>query len=68
MAKELISLKKYYKDNCMNKEELIGRWVYDTWNDEFVYIKEVEGGLWCGKNDDDDNGHFYDMSRLEIHV
>lgn len=58
-------LSDYYR-TLGKKDDLIGLRVFDTVNERFVYIKEVEGGLWCGKNMDDEFGSFYGMDRLEI--
>lgn len=61
----MITLSKYYK-RLADKSQLIGLKVYDTINECYVYIKDVESGLWCGTNKNDEFGHFYSMDRLMI--
>ncbi len=61
----MITLSEHYR-TIADKSQLIGLKVYDVVNECFVYIKEVEGGLWCGKSKNDELGHFYSMSRLLI--
>jgi hypothetical protein len=61
----MVSLSKYYK-TLAKKDDLIGSRVYDKNNDEFVYIKNVDSGIFAGKNKNDDLGHNYSMSDLMI--
>jgi hypothetical protein len=61
----MVSLSKYYK-TLPSKQDLVGLRVYDENNDEFVYIKSVEDGIFAGKNANDEYGHYYDMSVLSI--
>jgi hypothetical protein len=61
----MVSLSKHYK-TLPKKELLVGLKVYDKNNDEFVYIKDVDGGIWAGKNKNDESGHYYNMSDLMI--
>jgi len=61
----MVSLSKYYK-TLAKKDDLIGSRVYDKNNDEFVYIKNVDSGIFAGKNKNDDLGHNYTMSDLMI--
>lgn len=60
-----ISLNDYYR-RLASREQLIGLKVYDPVNMEELYIKDAEGGLWCGKNKNDEFGRYYTMARLEI--
>jgi hypothetical protein len=61
----MVSLSKYYK-TLPSKQDLVGLRAYDENNDEFVYIKSVEDGIFAGKNANDEYGHYYDMSVLSI--
>jgi len=61
----MISLSKYYK-TLPNKELLVGLKVYDKINDEYIYIKDVDSGIWASKNKNDELGHYYKMSNLMI--
>lgn len=61
----MISLSKYYK-TLPNKELLVGLKVYDKINDEYIYIKDVDSGIWASKNKNDELGHYYKMSDLMI--
>jgi hypothetical protein len=63
--KNLIELKSYYL-TLPKKDLLIGLKVYDTNNDEFVYIKDVENGIFAGKNSADEFGRYYNMNDLLI--
>ena len=60
-----IPLSQHYR-TLADKKELIGLKVYDENNDEYIYIKDVENGIWAGKNKNDELGHYYDMSDLMI--
>ncbi len=62
---QLIPLREYYL-TLPKKELLIGERVYHENNEQWVYIKSVDEGLWCGRNRDDDFGHFYNMDDLQI--
>jgi hypothetical protein len=61
----MVSLSKHYK-TLAKKDDLVGLKVYDENNDEYVYIKSVDGGIWAGKNKNDELGHYYDMSDLMV--
>jgi hypothetical protein len=61
----MVSLNKHYK-SLGKKDDLVGLKVYDKNNDEFVYIKNVDSGIFAGKNKNDDLGHNYSMSDLMI--
>jgi len=61
----MISLSKYYK-TLPKKELLVGLKVFDKNNEEFVYIKDVESGIFAGKNKNDELGHYYRMYDLMI--
>lgn len=61
----MTTLSQFYK-TCGSRDELVGLTVIDTINNETLYIKSSNDGLWCGKNKNDDRGRFYDMSRLVV--
>lgn len=61
----LVSLSKHYK-TLGKKDDLVGLKVYDKSNDEFVYIKNVDSGIFAGKNKNDELGHNYTMSDLMV--
>jgi hypothetical protein len=61
----MVSLNKHYK-TLGKKDDLVGLKVYDKNNDEFVYIKNVDSGIFAGKNKKDDLGHNYSMSDLMV--
>jgi hypothetical protein len=63
--KNLIELKSYYL-TLPKKDLLIGLKVYDKANDEFIYIKDVENGIFAGKNNADDFGHYYNIKNLLV--
>jgi hypothetical protein len=63
--KNLIELKIYYL-TLPKKDLLIGLKVYDKANDEFIYIKDVENGIFAGKNNADDFGHYYNIKNLLV--
>jgi len=61
----LIELSKFYK-TLPKKELLIGLKVYDKYNDEYIYIKDVESGIWAGTNLDNKQGNYYNIGSLLI--
>jgi hypothetical protein len=61
----LIELKSHYL-TLPKKDLLIGLKVYDKANDEFIYIKDVENGIFAGINNADDFGHYYNMTNLLV--
>ena len=63
----MIKLKEHYK-TLPNKQHLVGLKVYDADNDEFIYIKDVDSGIFTGKNPNDELGSYYDLSRLKIKI
>jgi len=63
----MIPLVKYYQ-SLIKKEDLIGVKVYDTINNEYVYVKSVDDGLFCGDNKNDKFGHYYKMRDLKIDI
>jgi hypothetical protein len=63
----LIPLSQYYK-TLPKKEALLGLKVWDDNNEEWIFIKSVEDGLFCGCNEYDDYGHYYNISDLKIEI
>ena len=61
----LIELSKFYK-TLPNKELLVGLKVYDKNNDEYIYIKDVESGIWAGNSLNNEQGNYYNISSLLI--
>jgi hypothetical protein len=60
-----IKLSDYYK-TLPDKELLVGLKVYDEVNEEYIYIKSMEGGIFAGKNKNDDYGFYYTMPYLLV--
>lgn len=63
----MIQLAEYYR-TLTKKDYLVGLKVWDTNNEQSVYIKSVDEGLWCGRSLNNDTGHYYSMDRLMIDV
>ena len=61
----MVSLNEHYK-SLGKKEDLVGLKVYDKNNEEFIYIKDVDSGIFAGKNKNDELGHNYRMSDLMV--
>lgn len=57
-----IKLSDYYK-TLPDKNLLVGLRVYDEINEEYIYIKSVEDGLFAGEKKNDDFGFYYDSMR-----
>lgn len=62
---KFIKLSDYYR-TLPDIELLVGLRVYDEINEEYIYIKSVEGGIWAGKNKNDDEGLIYSMRYLLV--
>ena len=60
-----MKLSDYYK-TLPFKELLVGLKVYDEVNEEYIYIKSMEGGIFAGKNKNDDYGFYYTMPYLLV--
>ena len=60
-----MKLSDYYK-TLPDKELLVGLKVYDEVNEEYIYIKSMEGGIFAGKNKNDDYGFYYTMPYLLV--
>lgn len=67
MKPTFIPLSKHYQ-TLPSRDALVGVGlrVFHKFNEEYLYILSVEGGLWCGKKKDGDFGNFYAMSDLLI--
>ena len=61
----IMQLSDYYK-TLPDKELLVGLKVYDEVNEEYIYIKSMEGGIFAGKNKNDDYGFYYTMPYLLV--
>lgn len=68
-----VSLKKYFYNNALKHDDLIGLRVFHANSGDYVYIKEIDGmisnatfprTLWAGKNKDDEFGHSVDTEDL----
>jgi hypothetical protein len=62
---KFVKLSDYYK-TLPDKNLLVGLKVYDEVNEEYIYIKSVEDGIFAGKNKNDDYGHYYSMPYLLV--
>lgn len=60
-----IKLSDYFR-TLPDKELLVGLRVYDEINEEYIYIKSVEGGIFAGKSRKNDDGLIYSMKYLLV--
>ncbi len=63
----MTELSQYIK-TLPNHEFIIGLKVFHKNNEEYLYIKDTEGGIFAGKNKADDFGRYYSISSLKIDV
>ena len=55
-----------YAQTLPSRDLLVGLRVYDTINEEYVYIQSVDDGIFCSNKEQYSFGNFYSMRDLAI--
>jgi len=55
-----------YAQTLPSRDLLVGLRVYDTINEEYVYIQDIDGGIFASNKMEGNSGNYYSMRDLAI--